>query len=156
MKANKYILGLYIVFLLLGSISTLQVQGKISSLYSSPDVSLATVSVKFESQGKVTRIIDGDTIEVDGVRIRLALVDTPERDETGYEEATRFTASLCSVGATAYLDIDDGQPTDKYGRTVAVVYCGGKNLNAVLWKNGYARINERFLLISEFDPSSWS
>jgi micrococcal nuclease len=92
----------------------------------------------------VTWIIDGDTIEVNNRRIRLALVDTPERNEPGYEKATEFTAALCPVGSTAYLDMDDGQPTDKYGRTVAVVYCGGKNLNAGLWKNGYARIDESF------------
>lgn len=90
------------------------------------------------------------------MRIRLALVYTPERNEPGYVEAMRFTASLCSVGSIAYLDIDDGQPTDKYGRTVAAVYCGGHNLNAGLWKNGYARIDERFLSVSEFDPYSWS
>ncbi len=110
MKA-KYVLGLYMIFLLLGSISTFQVPDEISPLYSSSGVSLATPSVKYEFQGKVTRIIDGDTLEVDDRRIRLALVDTPERNEPGYQEATQFTASLCLVGSTAYLDIDDGQPT---------------------------------------------
>jgi|Deesub1362A_J573_1020465.scaffolds.fasta_scaffold00051_33 endonuclease YncB( thermonuclease family) len=109
----------------------------------------------YEYSGTVTRVIDGDTLEVDGERVRLALVDTPERGMSGFFEAAQFTASLCSVGSTAYIDVDDGQPRDKYGRVVAVVYCKGKNLNAELLKNGLAEIDERFIPISEFDPSSW-
>jgi len=68
---------------------------------------------------------------------------------------TPLPSSLCPSWSTAYLDVDDGQPTDKYGRTVAVVYCGGKNFNAELWKKGFARIDERFLSVSEFEPYSW-
>lgn len=57
----KIVLGLYVIFLLiLGLISTFQVQGEISALYPSSHVSLATSNEKFEYQGKVTRIIDGD------------------------------------------------------------------------------------------------
>jgi len=106
-------------------------------------------------QGTVTQIIDGDTLVVDGTTIRLALVDAPERGEVGFIEATKFAASVCPVGSIAYVDVDDGQPRDNYGRTVALVYCGGKNLNAELWKNGYAQIDERFLSVSEFNPHSW-
>lgn len=152
----KIVLVLLALLLVLGFISAFQIQDKISStVISSPERTEAP-NQKFEYQGKITRIIDGDTLEVNNRRIRLALVDAPERNEPSYQEATRFTATLCSVGSTAYLDIDDRQPTDKYRRTVAVVYCSGKNLNAELWKNGYARIDERFLSVSEFDPYSWS
>lgn len=144
----KYVLILCLVFLALGLIASFQLLYKTSPLY--------PYSAEFEYQGKVTRIIDGDTLEVDNEVIRLALVDAPERSEPGYLKATRFAASLCPIGSTAYLDIDDGQPVDKYGRIVAVVYCGGKNLNLELWKNGHATIDERFLSVSEFNPYSWS
>jgi endonuclease YncB( thermonuclease family) len=152
----KYIVILCVIFFLLGFISALKILDKTSQLHISSQEDVSFTPQKYEYKGKVTWIIDGDTLEINGKRIRLALVDTPERNEAGYEEATQFTASLCPVGSTAYFDVDDGQPTDKYGRTVAVVYCGGKNLNAELWKNGYARIDERFLSVSEFDPSSWN
>lgn len=109
-----------------------------------------------EYSGTVTEIIDGDTIEIDGQRIRLALVDTPERGEAGFDEATFFTTALCPIGSAAQVDIDDGQQTDKYGRIVAVVYCDGRNLNAELYENGLAEIDERFVAISEFDPYSWT
>lgn len=153
MKA-KYVLGVYVIFLLiLGLISTLQVQGKMSALYSSSDVSLATPSVKFEYHGKVTRIIDGDTLEVDGRRIRLVGINTPERGELGFYEATNFLESLCPIGSKAGLDIDDAEPKDKYGRTLAVVYCRGINVNVELLRQGYA--NVMCIPPSEFDPYSW-
>jgi micrococcal nuclease len=125
-------------------------------IFSSLGVYIAFQTISPSSyQGEVTRIIDGDTLEVDGVKIRLALVDAPESREPGFQEALQFTAIVCPVGSIAYVDIDDGQPRDKYGRTVAVVYCGGKNLNAELWKNGYVRMDEGLLSVSEFDPYSW-
>ena len=37
--------------------------------------------------GIVTEIVDGDTLDVNNVRIRLTLVNTPERGESGYQEA---------------------------------------------------------------------
>ncbi len=131
---------LYLLFVTIGCIQP------------SPEVS--TIAY-YEDSGIVTKIIDGDTLDVDDKRIRLALVDTPEHGEQGYMEATQFTESLCPLRSTAYIDIDDGQPVDKYGRTVAVVYCGGNNLNAELVKNGHAEIYKRFISVSEFDPYSW-
>jgi micrococcal nuclease len=107
---------------------------------------------QYEYQGKVTRIIDGDTIEVDGVRVRLVGVDTPERGEAGYREAAEFTRSLCPVGSIATLDVDDEKPRDRYGRTLAVVYCGGVNVNRELLRQGYAVV--LFIPPSEFDPYS--
>ena len=39
--------------------------------------------------GKVTEIVDGDTIDVNNVRIRLSMVDAPDIEEAGYDEAYR-------------------------------------------------------------------
>ncbi len=149
----KYVLILCAIFFILGSISTLQVQGKISALYPSSPESLGAVSQKFEYQGTVTRIIDGDTLEVDGRRIRLVGVDTPERGEAGFYEAANFIEFLCPVGSEAGLDVDDARPKDKYGRTLAVVYCRKINVNAELLGQGYAEI--MYIPPSEFDPYSW-
>jgi hypothetical protein len=59
-------------------------------------------------RGTVTMIVDGDTIDINNVRIRLALVNTPERGESGYTEAIDFVESICGVGTTALVDEDDG------------------------------------------------
>ena len=109
------------------------------------------------SSGKVTRIIDGDTIDIDGIRIRLALVNTPERDQYGYEEALAFTRSSCPVGSTAVYDIDDGQK-DSYGRMIAKVWClpAGKSLNSMLIEHEHAEILSRFCSVSEFGDDDWA
>ncbi|MGQ0534951.1 MAG: thermonuclease family protein [Methanobacteriota archaeon] len=106
----------------------------------------------------MTRVIDGDTLDVDLCgRVRLALVDAPERDEPGFVEARDFAASLCPVGGGATVDRDAGQPEDTTGtRLVAVVYCGGRNLNADLLAAGYAVILVEFCRISEFADDAWA
>ena len=45
-------------------------------------------------RGTVTEIVDGDTIDVNNVRIRLSMVNTPERGENGFNEATELTESI--------------------------------------------------------------
>src|SRR3989449_7985955 len=57
----------------------------------------------------VTYIVHGDTLDVGSIRIRLALVNSPEVGEPGYTEAKQFTAQTCSVGTQALVDQDDGQ-----------------------------------------------
>lgn len=106
----------------------------------------------------VTNIVDGDTLDVaECGRIRLALVDTPERGQEGYENATDFTRAVCPVGANATVDIDSGQPMDTTGtRRVAVVFCGGDNLNAELLVAGHAVILVQFCDESEFTDEEWA
>lgn len=107
-------------------------------------------------QGTVTKIVDGDTLDIGSVRIRLALVNTPEVGESGYGEAKAFTAALCPVGSTAFADVDKGQPGGSYGRTVAKVTCGGKILNAELLKSGHAMMLGQFCSVSEFADDDWA
>jgi micrococcal nuclease len=71
----------------------------------------------------VTRVIDGDTIVVDGVGTgRLIGLDTPEtvdprRPVQAFgKEASEFTKSL-ALGKVARLDFDR-ERTDRFGRTV--------------------------------------
>lgn len=58
--------------------------------------------------GIVEKDIDGDTLKIKGCSksIRLALVDTPEMDQEGYQEAKSFTESLCKVGSEITVDED--------------------------------------------------
>lgn len=106
--------------------------------------------------GKVTAVIDGDTLEIDGTKVRLALVNTPERGEPGYKEAKEFTMKICSVGVSAVADQDDGQPYDRYNRVVAKVTCEGVNLNAALLENGLAKILTTYCSKSEFRTEWWA
>ncbi|OGS48328.1 MAG: hypothetical protein A3K68_07610 [Euryarchaeota archaeon RBG_16_68_13] len=106
--------------------------------------------------GAVTSIVDGDTLDVAGQRIRLTLVNTPEVGEAGYQAAKDFTATVCPTGSQARVDEDDGQTGGSYGRIVAVVHCGGKNLNAELLSAGHAVILTEFCGVSEFADESWA
>ena len=104
----------------------------------------------------ITKIIDGDTIHTANYKIRLALVDTPEKDEPGFEKATSFTAQMCSVGSHITIDQDDLQPYDQYDRLVGQVFCEGKSLNSALLYNGLAEISTEFCSTSEFADKSWA
>ena len=107
-------------------------------------------------KGEVTKIVDGDTLYIGDLKIRLALVNTPEVGEAGYDGAKNFTASLCPVGTQATADQDDKQLKDQYNRTIAVVYCGGKNLNEELLKSGHAVMLTQLCDESEFESESWA
>jgi endonuclease YncB( thermonuclease family) len=106
--------------------------------------------------GTVTKITDGDTLEIDNKPVRLALVDSPEYYQEGYQEAKEFTTSICPIGSTAMIDEDDGQTVGSHNRTIAVVYCNNKNLNEELLINGHAIIDKEFCNTSEFANEEWA
>lgn len=104
----------------------------------------------------VTNVIDGDTIETQKYgTIRLALVNTPEKGEDGYEEATEFTTEYC-LNKNVLIDQDGGQPVDQFGRKVAVVYCDWLNINEELYYSGYAEISTQFCSQSAFAHEQWA
>jgi micrococcal nuclease len=113
-------------------------------------------------RGTVTEIVDGDTLDINNVRVRLALVNTHERGQSGYTEAIDFVQSVCGVGTTALVDEDDGQKEGSFDRVIGLVYCGEdnidnkKSLNELLLEGGYAVIYQDFCGISEFSSSSWA
>lgn len=88
----------------------------------------------------VTRVIDGDTIDVllDGKqeRIRYVGVNTPERDEPCYNEATQANRDLVE-GKTVTL-VTDTSDTDRYDRLLRYIYADGVFVNESLVRNGYA------------------
>ena len=113
-------------------------------------------------RGTVTEIVDGDTLDINNVRVRLALVNTPERGDSGYTEAIDFVESVCGVGTTALVDEDDGQKEGSFDRVIGLVYCGNdninnkKSLNELLLERGYAIIYQDFCGISEFSSAGWA
>jgi len=88
--------------------------------------------------GRVVSITDGDSITVlsNGaqVKIRLVGVDAPERKQPFGTRAREHLASL--VHEKDVTIETSGQ--DRYGRTLGVVYVGGKNVNAAMVESGMA------------------
>jgi micrococcal nuclease len=128
---------------------------KISDITVNP-VQRSCIGIAECIQGKVTKIVDGDTLDVNDVRVRLSLVNTPEIGQSGYKEATEFTANLCPVGSEVLVDEDDGQTEGSYGRIIAKVYCGERILNHQLLKVGLGYTADRFCSVSEFAKDNWA
>ncbi len=107
--------------------------------------------------GMITEIVDGDTLDVNNVRVRLSLVNTPERGESGYQEAKEFIESMCPVGSKALVDEDDGQKEGSFDRLIGLVYCGNEKLllNEHLLNEGHAQVFGDFCGVSEFSEEGW-
>ena len=106
--------------------------------------------------GIVTRVVDGDTIHVDGNSIRFTLASTPEPNEFGGLEAKQFIEQICPVGSTVLVDEDDGQTEGSYGRMIAVIYCNGINLNEAVIEEGHGYLDSGFCDRSEFSSEAWA
>jgi micrococcal nuclease len=96
-------------------------------------------SLEAQQTCRITRIVDGDTVDCDAQRIRLLLIDTPERNQPPFgAQAAAALEQLMPVGSTVRLEYDVRR-TDRYGRTLAYLYTeGGVFVNEALVRAGYA------------------
>lgn len=89
--------------------------------------------------GTVVSVADGDTITIlsnnnQETKIRLYGIDTPEKAQPFGQKAKNFTASL-TAGKQATVKVYD---TDRYGRSVGVVFINSTNINEAILDNGLA------------------
>ena len=79
--------------------------------------------------------MDGDLIKV-----RLYGVDAPEKDQDfGYESKKAL------MNYVMYKTIEiDVKSKDRYGRSVGVIYIGGRNINEELLRDGYVWYYEQY------------
>lgn len=101
------------------------------------------ITVPAGERAQVVNVIDGDTVDVrlDGrdYRLRYIGVDTPERDEPYYREASAANRNFVE-GATVTL-VKDVSETDRFGRLLRYVYLDdGTFVNAELIAGGYGRV----------------
>jgi endonuclease YncB( thermonuclease family) len=98
------------------------------------------------------RVIDGDTLEISGVRIRLNGVAAPERNELGGAEATTAMKKMTS-GKTVRCSLT-GKKT--YKREVGTCWIGTLDLGAALIAAGKARDCPRYSAgrYSALEPAS--
>lgn len=90
-------------------------------------------------------VIDGDTFDYGGNRIRIADIDTPEvRGACAYESrlavrATERIRALLSEGPFELQPLPDGRDVDRFGRKLRIVTRGGRSLGDQLVAEGLAR-----------------
>ena len=90
----------------------------------------------------VSHITDGDTFWArcpDDVKVRLLLIDAPERDQFPFgRQAKAAIERLLPLRSRVALELDV-QPTDRYGRTLAYAFLpDGRMVNEEMAREGYA------------------
>jgi endonuclease YncB( thermonuclease family) len=90
------------------------------------------------------RVIDGDTLEIDGRHIRLEGIDAPEMGQTcgrrligswrcGTAAADRLAALVAKRSVSC-----ESRGDDKYGRMLGICSVDGNDINAQMVREGYA------------------
>jgi len=88
--------------------------------------------------GTVTHVVDGDTVDVEGVgRIRVIGIDTPERGDCGFESATQ-AMSVLVLGRPVTLVPGAADDADRYGRLLRYVDVGSEDAGLSLIEDGWA------------------
>ena len=96
------------------------------------------------------RVIDGDTIEVDGTRIRLQGIDAPETRQRctntdGVSWACGRYATAMLKTAVAGVDVTcAARSRDRYQRVVAVCWAGVVEVGRTMVAEGWALADRRF------------
>jgi endonuclease YncB( thermonuclease family) len=94
-------------------------------------------------------VIDGDTLEIEGRRVRLFGIDAPELSQScdrngeswacGQTSAEQLRAMIGDYALTC-----DGHEVDVYGRLLAVCRLGGVDLNRTMVAEGWATAFRRY------------
>lgn len=97
----------------------------------------------WQADKRSLQVIDGDSLNLIGTRIRLQGIDAPELSQTCTRNGSSWS---CGVEARQKLiELIAGRPVqcrvielDKYSRTLANCYAGSTNLNKEMVRSGYA------------------
>lgn len=102
-------------------------------------------SVEYRYKAAVDRWVDGDTVDlyVDlgfhiyaKTRFRLYGIDTPERGQVNWGEATDHAELMAPAGTDVTIEVF--KDTDKYGRWLANISVGDASVNESLVAAGLA------------------
>ena len=102
---------------------------------------LALLTVSSAIPAERLRVVDGDTISIDGMPIRLLQIDTPETWSPRCQQELEL-----GMAATKRLEelLDGHEVTyqatgyDRFGRVLARVYADGVDVSEVLLREGHA------------------
>ena len=107
-------------------------------------IHLLSKDVSMVSASENVYVVDGDSFEIDGKRIRLVGIDSPEYKQFCYNE--KHQKYDCGIKAKEYMEkmvfskrVEcKEESVDMYGRSLSVCFADGKNLNEEMVKAGWA------------------
>jgi len=85
--------------------------------------------------GKVTHVRDGDTIEVNGVAVRLSALDCPENDKSQGQIATKLAKQF--VGLQAICELTGAKT---YDRVVGYCSINGSDFGLYMMQNSSCKV----------------
>jgi endonuclease YncB( thermonuclease family) len=88
--------------------------------------------------GVVTRVVDGDTVVVEGRTVRLIGIDTPEEDVCGYGRASRAMTALVLGERVRLVRVPGRDDSDRYGRLLRYVEVRGTDAGLAMIRRGLA------------------
>ena len=93
-----------------------------------------------EDESRFVAVIDGDTIETSAGTVRLIGIDTPERGECGYRDASLALSQMLAPGDLVVLVLPPGQrDRDRHGRLLrSAATADGRDLGLAQIEAGHA------------------
>jgi len=100
-------------------------------------------------KSQIIKIVDGDTIHLNGEKIRFTGIDAPELKQTCLKEAAKISCGVTAkkilidkIGNDNVKCISEGK--DRYKRTLAECFVNNKSLSSYLVRSGYAFAYRRY------------
>jgi len=141
---KKYILVIIVITIFLSSCTSSPTSSAIQEQQSQKQQILqVNPQLTLEGPFLVTRIIDGDTLQINtSEKIRLSGINTPETGECYYKEAKNFL-SLLTLNQEIYLERDITNK-DVYGRLLRYIYINDDLINGIMVEQGYAKVYDKY------------
>ncbi len=137
LKMNK---TMYLLFFILAAVSTLGIYRKTHKF---------ELPLETNSTLKQIRVIDGDTFELNGTKIRLYGIDAFEKQQKCYKHGEYAD---CGILATDYLSFlltgknisCNKKSLDKYGINVSICTVDGFDISKMMVRQGWAKAYTKY------------
>ena len=122
-------------------------------------ISLIFILIINQVKSQTIKIVDGDTIHLNGEKIRFTGIDTPELKQTclkdGVKDLCGATAKQILIDKIGINDVECiSEGKDQYKRTLAECFVNNESLSSYLVRSGYAfayrRYSKKFVADEDF------